>query len=121
MNETLLDRIIDTKLEKLKEEKYKLRIFQVELLLRIEAEFGVEETLQDIRSIAGVTVVAAMDSIYRKDGSSYLSHIKIKFHPRLDSVTPKTFLKDNLLPVIRGTEIPGTKVVRVVSQPIQIS
>lgn len=121
MSETLLDKLIDAKLEKLKEEKYKLRIFQVELLLRIDSDNGVEETLQDIRSIAGVTVVSAMDSIYRKDGATYLSHVKIKFHPRLDSTTPKTFLKDILLPTIRGVEIPGTKLVRVVSQPIQIS
>ena len=121
MNETLLDRIIDTKLEKLKEEKYKLRIFQVELLLRIETDYGVEETLQDIRSIAGVTVVSAMNSIYGNEGASYLSRVKIKFHPRLDSTTPETFMKDTLLPAIRGTHIPGTKVIPTSSQPIQIS
>jgi hypothetical protein len=121
VNETLLDRLIDTKLEKLKEEKYKLRIFQVELLLRIDSDNGVEETLQDIRSISGVTVVSAMDSSYQRSETSYLSHIKVKFHPRLDSTTAETFLEDNLLPTIRGREIPGTKVVRVISQPIQIS
>jgi hypothetical protein len=116
-----LDKIIDEKLEILREEKYKLRTFQCELLLRIDAEVGVEETLQDIRSISGVTVVTAMDSIFRKDQGSYLSHVKIKFHPRSESVTAKTFMKDHLLPTIRGTEIPGTKVIRVVKQPVRIA
>ena len=76
-----LDIIIDEKLELLYEEKYKLRTFECELLLRIDSEFGVEETLQDIRSISGVTVVTAMDSLFRRDSASYMSHIKIKFHP----------------------------------------
>ena len=121
MKTDALDKIIEEKLEALREEKYKLRTFQCELLLRIDAEMGVEETLQDIRSISGVTVVTAMDSVFRKDRDSYMSHVKVKFHPRSDSVTPKTFMKDHLLPAIRGTEIPGTKVIRVVSAPEQIS
>ena len=121
MNENLIDSLIDQKLEQLHEEKYKLRIFEMELLIRIESEYGVEETLQDIRSIGGVTVVTALDSLFRKDSGSYLSHIKIKFHPRADSITAKTFMKDHLLPVIRGTEIPGCKVIRVIKAPEQIS
>lgn len=121
MKESLIDQIIEEKLEQLREEKYKLRTFQVEILIRIESEYGVEETLQDIRSVAGVTVVTALDSLYRRDSKSYMSHIKIKFHPRSDSVTAKTFLKDHLVPTIRGNEIPGCKVVRIVKQPEQIS
>lgn len=121
MNEKLIDDIIEQKLFELQEEKYKLRIFETELLVRIEAEYGVEETLQDIRSISGVTVVTALDSIFRKDAKSYLSHIKIKFHPRIDSVTGKKFAKDHLLPSIRSDEIPGCKVVRTVKQPVQVS
>ena len=72
MTVDIIDALIDEKLELLYEEKYKLRIFECELLLRIEAEMGVEETLQDIRSISGVTVVTAMDSLYRRDSSSYI-------------------------------------------------
>jgi len=115
-----IDNIIEEKLEQLREEKYKLRVFQVELLVRIDASFGVEETLQDIRSIAGVTVVTAMDSQYRRDSQTYLSHAKIKYHPRLDSVTAKTYLNDLLLPALRSQEIPGCKVIRIVKQPEQI-
>jgi len=117
---TELDQIIEEKLEKLHEEKYKLRTFQVELLLKIQAEYGVEETLQDIRSIGGVTVVTALDSSYREVSTSYSSRVKIKFHPHSDSVTPKTFVKDHLLPIIRGSEIPGCKVIRVVRHPSRV-
>jgi hypothetical protein len=121
VSETLLDKIIDEKLQQLKEEKYKLRVFETEILLRIDSDYGVEETLQDIRSISGVTVVTALDSLFRKDSGSYLSHVKIKYHPRSDSVTGKTFMKDHLLPAIRSNEIPGCKVIRIVKQPEQIS
>tara|TARA_Y100000004_G_C8807330_1_gene366060 strand:- start:330 stop:698 length:369 start_codon:yes stop_codon:yes gene_type:complete len=118
--EEAVDRAISEGLNTLHEEKYKLRTFEMELLIRIDAEFGVEETLQDIRSISGVTVVTAMDSLFRKNSGSYLSHIKIKFHPKSESVTPKTFVQKHLLPLIRGQEIPGTKVVRIVSQARRI-
>ena len=121
METELIDRAIEEALDTLKENRYKLRTFQIELLLRIDSEFGVEETLQDIRSISGVTVVTALDSLFRKDSSSYISHIKIKYHPKSDSVTPKTFMKDHLLPTIRSSEIPGSKVIRVVKSPVQIS
>ena len=120
MTFTEIDQIIEDKLELLQEEKYKLRIFQVELLLTIEAESGVEETLQDIRSIGGVTVVTALDSKFRKHLSSYLSRIRIKFHPQKDSTTPTTFIENHLLPIIRSDEIPGTTVIRSVTRPEQI-
>ena len=120
MSSTTIDQIIEEKLELLFEEKYKLRIFQAEILLRIDSSFGVEETLQDIRSIDGVTVVTALDSLYHQTTSSYLSRIKVKFHPRQDTTTPKTFLKDHLLPSIRSDEIPGCKVIRVAKQPERI-
>ena len=120
MSFTEIDQIIEQKLEKLHEEKYKLRTFQVELLLKIQSESGVEETLQDIRPIGGVTVVTALDSLFRKGLGSYLSKVKIKFHPQKDSTRAITFVKDHLLPVIRSSEIPGCTVVRVVSSPTQI-
>ena len=121
MDNNLIDDIIDQNLRQLREEKYKLRTFQTEILIRIDSEYGVEETLQDIRSISGVTVVTAMDSLFRKDSASYLSHIKIKFHPRSDSVTGQKFMKDHLLPTIRGNDIPGCKVIRVISKAEQIN
>jgi len=121
MNNYKIDQAISEALKKLHEEKYKLRIFELELMIRVDANFGVEETLQDIRSIGGVTVVTALDSLFRKDSKSYMSHIKIKFHPRSDNITPKTYMMDHLLPVIRGNEIPGCKIIRVVKPPQQIN
>jgi len=118
---TEIDKVIEENLDLLREEKYKLRTFQVEILLRIQSDFGVEETLQDIRSIGGVTVVTALDSLFRKNMSSYLSRIKIKFHPQKDSTRAITFVKDHLLPVIRGAEIPGCTVVRIMKSPVQIA
>ena len=120
-----IDDIIEEKIFLLQEEKYKLRTFESELLVRIEAQFGVEETLQDIRSIGGVTVVTALDSNFRQsdvagDGT-YLSHIKVKFHPKKDSTTAKTYIKDILLPSIRSSEIPGCKVIRIVGNPRKVS
>jgi hypothetical protein len=120
MTFTEIDQIIEDKLELLQEEKYKLRIFQVEVLLKIQSESGVEETLQDIRSIGGVTVVTALDSLYRKNLSSYLSRIRIKFHPQSDLTRPNTFIKDHLLPIIRSGEIPGCTVIRVMTRPEQV-
>ena len=120
MTFTEIDQAIEEGLESLREERYKLRTFQVELLLKIQSESGVEETLQDIRSIGGVTVVTALDSLFRKGLGSYLSKVKIKFHPQKDSTRAITFVKDHLLPVIRSSEIPGCTVIRVTSSPTQI-
>ena len=121
MTFTEVDQVIEEGLEKLREEKYKLRTFQVELLLKIQSENGVEETLQDIRSIGGVTVVTALDSLFRKNLGSYLSKIRIKFHPQKDTTRPLTFVKDHLLPVIRSSEIPGCTVVRTLGYPERIA
>jgi hypothetical protein len=121
MSLTEIDKVIEEKLELLHEEKYKLRTFQVEILLKIQSDFGVEETLQDIRSIGGVTVVTALDSYFRKNTGSYLSKIRIKFHPQKDSTRPLTFVKDHLLPVIRSAEIPGCTVVRIIKSAVQIA
>ena len=120
MTSDKIDRVIDEQLDILKEEKYKLRTFQIQLLLKIAAIRGVEETLQDIRSIGGVTVVTALDSTYRDSSSAYFSHIRVKFHPQKDTTPPRTFIKDHLLPVIRSSEIPDTTVVRIIGVPEQV-
>ena len=114
------DYIIENKLRVLQEEKYKLRIFAIEMHIKIDPDYGIEESLQGIRSITGVTVVTAMDSVYRGASSSYLSHIKIKFHPRKDSTPEMKYLKRILLPHINSLDIPGVKVVRIVGKPEQI-
>jgi hypothetical protein len=122
MHGTELDETIEDNLSLLREKKYKLRIFTIELFVRIDPEYGVEETLQGIRSIGGVTVVTAMDSSYRSAGnsSSYISHIKVKFHPKKDATNPIRYVRHKLLPEINGENIPGVKVTRLIGQPEQI-
>ena len=117
---TYLDNMIDYHLDILKEEKYRLRHFKVELIISIESQYGIEETLADIRSISGVTIVTALESQYNQPQSKYTSRVRIKFHPRNESVSAKYFIRKVLLPTIRSREIPGCAVVRVASRPAQI-
>ena len=118
--ETYLDNVIDYELDVLKEARYHLRHFKVELILSIESQYGIEETLADIRSIPGVTIVTALESQYNEFQKKYTSRIRIKFHPNKDSMGPKHFIHRVLLPVIRSREIPGTTVIRLASRPQQI-
>jgi competence CoiA-like predicted nuclease len=108
-----IDDAIEEGLQALREDKYRLRMYEVEVTVDISSDYGVEETLQDIRSLTGVTVVTAIDSLFRSNKTSYVSQIKIKFHPQLDSTTPERYLTDLLLPSIRNEKIvPGTKIIR---------
>jgi len=123
MNRDKLDEIIAGELAFLREEKeqrYKLRTFSIEMDVLIEAKYGVEESLQAIRSISGVTVVTAIDSTYRSPKSSYISRIKIKFHPERDTIHPSKYVERILVPQINGKRTPGVKLIRVVGQPEQI-
>ncbi len=109
-----IDDTIEEALQVLKEEKYKLRMYQAEFILQISSDYGVEQTLQDIRSLSGVTVVTAINSAYRENKMSYTSELRIKFHPQSESMTAGKYLSDILLPALRNEKIiPGTKVVRV--------
>lgn len=112
-----MDDIIDYHLDLLKENKYHLRQFKVELILSIESSYGIEETLADIRSIPGVTIVTAMESLYNEFQKKYVSRIRIKFHPNKDSMGAKYYIHKVMLPIIRSREIPGCTVVRLASRP----
>ena len=115
-----LDNIIDFHLDLLKEEKYKLRIFKIEVILQIESQYGIEETLADIRSIPGVTIVTALQSQYNEFQKKYTSRIRIKFHPNKDSMGAKYYIHKVMLPIIRSQEIPGCTVMRLASRPEQL-
>jgi len=117
---TYLDNRIDYELDMLKEARYHLRHFKVELILSIESQYGIEETLADIRSIPGVTIVTAIESVYNTFQRKYTSRIRIKFHPNKDSMGAKYYIHKVLLPVIRSREIPGCTVMRLASRPEQI-
>ena len=120
MMENYLDNVIDYHLDTLREAKYHLRHFKVELILSIESLYGIEETLADIRSIPGVTIVTALESQYNQFQKKYTSSIRIKFHPNKDSMGAKYYIHKVLLPVIRSREIPGCTVIRLASRPEQI-
>ena len=109
----LIDNTIEESLLALREEKYRLRMYQVKLTLQISSDYGVEETLQDIRSLPGVTIVTALNSLYRQGIGTYTSLVKVKFHPQLDSMSAQKYLTDILLPAIKSDKIiPGTKLIR---------
>jgi hypothetical protein len=112
MGKNQLDMIIDEKLYTLREEKYKLRTFQVSLLIRIDADFGIEETSQDIRSLPGVTVVTALSSQFLETQREYNSVIRVKFHPQKDSVSGVHYVEKKLIPAINSSKIPGVRVIR---------
>lgn len=115
-----IDNALEEAIEKLHEEKYKLRVYETTLVLKIDSEYGVEETLQDVRSIDGVTVVTAIDSVFRDASDAYHSLVKIKFHPPQDTMTPESYMKKILTPTIRSAQIPGTSIVKLVKKPEQI-
>ena len=120
MMETYLDRVIDHHLDSLKEEKYKLTQYKVELIVSIDSQYGIEETLADIRSIPGVTIVTALESSYNETQKKYASLIRVKFHPRLETMGAKYYIRKVLLPTIRSREIPGATVIRLASRPEQL-
>ena len=115
-----IDNALEEAIEKLHEEKYKLRVYETTMVLKIDSEYGVEETLRDVRSINGVTIVTALDSVFKDVSDAYHSLVRIKFHPPQDTMTPATYMKKILLPTIRSAQIPGTSIVKLVKKPEQI-
>lgn len=89
---------------------YKLRTFEVKMDLVIDPFYGVENTLSDIRSLLGVTIVAPIETVERavRDKTS----VVIKFHPQKDSDTPSTYV-NNLRRTINSGAVPGTIVDQV--------
>jgi len=116
-----LDQIIDTEIELLKEEKYKIRLFQIEMVLNIDADYGVEEVSQHLRAIPGVTVITILGSTYNKNNKTYRSHLRCKFHPRKEATGASSYVKKVFLPAVRGGKVPGTKIIRIVNKPERIS
>ena len=117
----MIDNIIDCELNLLKEDKYKIRLFQIEIILNIDAEHGVEETMQALRAIPGVTVVTVLGSHFKKHTKSYNSRCRFKFHPKSASTPPIKYVRRILLPYIRSNDVPGTKIIRIASKPERIS
>ena len=74
--------------------------------------YGIDSILNRIRSIEGVTIVAndRTDSYLGKN----IILARIKFHPVSDSMRPRTYVSQVLIPDINSSNIvPGVKVLEV--------
>ena len=98
------------------EDKEKLRVFEVELFLKIRG--GLDQTLADIRSIDGVTIVSSSDTT--RSGGAYITRAKIKFHPQSESMTGQTYIKQILIPTINSRAIPNCVVQRYISKSLRL-
>jgi hypothetical protein len=94
---------------------FETRLFQVNLRLQLDPEAGggVEQKLNRIRAIQGVTVVG------HEEGEKVLGRrvieAKVKFHPESDALRPGTFITQVLVPEINSSKhVPGVKVLDVI-------
>lgn len=95
----------------------KLRVFEVELFLRIRG--GVDDTLTDIRSINGVTIVSNLETRGSLATGGYNTKTRIKFHPQQEAMTGQSYVKQILIPTINSRAIPNCVVQRYVSKSLR--
>jgi hypothetical protein len=94
---------------------FETRLFQVNLKLQLDPEAGggVEQKLNRIRAIQGVTVVGHEEG--EKLMGRRVIEAKVKFHPESDALRPGTFITQVLVPEINSSKhVPGVKVIDVV-------
>jgi len=99
------------------EEEEKLRVFEVQLTVKIHRVAGIDDTLTDIRSIPGVTIVSSVASQRSKGG--FVSTIRVKFHPSKEAMTAQTYVKQILIPAINSREIPGCIVMKYIPRSLE--
>jgi hypothetical protein len=74
---------------------------------------GIEQKLNRIRSIQGVTVVGHEEG--QKVGAMRVIEARIKFHPASDSLRPFSYVNQVLVPEINSSKVvPGVKVIDIV-------
>ena len=96
------------------EKKHETRLYQINLILNInkDASGGIEESLNRIRSIDGITVISYPD--YEKHDKKDTLEIKTKFHLRSDSIRPITYINRILVPSINSSKyVPGVTVHKI--------
>ena len=100
----------------LKEEVgFETRLYQISLTLLIDktAGGGIEQKLNRIRSIQGVTVVGHEEG--EKVGGKSAIVARIKFHPESDSLRPYSYINQILVPDINSSKtVPGVRVIEVI-------
>jgi hypothetical protein len=95
----------------------KTRLFRIEVKIRINDAVGggIEQKLNRIRAIEGVTVVG--HEMLPGTGAEVMS-AKIKFHPPSNSTRPMTYVREKLVPEINSElpkHVPGAKVIEIVA------
>ena len=95
----------------------KTRLFRIEVKIRLNDTVGggIEQKLNRIRAIEGVTVVG--HEMLPGTGAEVMS-AKIKFHPPSNSTRPMTYVREKLIPEINSElprHVPGAKVIEVVA------
>jgi len=99
----------------IKEAEFETRLFQVTLKIQVDRDAGggIEQKLNRIRAIEGVTVVGHED-VDPLMGKSVIE-ARIKFHPDSDALRPATYVNQILVPEINSSKlVPGVKVIDVV-------
>ena len=94
---------------------FETRLFQVNLKIQVDPDMGggIEQKLNRIRAIEGVTVVSH-DEPQRQMGRQVIE-ARIKFHPESDALRPGTYVNQVLVPEINSSKlVPGVKVIDIV-------
>jgi hypothetical protein len=97
------------------EAEFETRMFQVTLKIQVDRDKGggIEQKLNRIRAIEGVTVVGHED-VDPLLGKSVIE-ARIKFHPDTDAMRAGTYITQILVPEINSSKlVPGVKVIDVV-------
>ena len=109
-------KVIQKHLLREQEEKFQTRMFQVSLRLQFTKGTGggIEQKLNRIRAIDGVTVVGHAEG--ERMGDRNVIEAKVKFHPESDSLRPASYVRQVLVPDINSSRIvPGVKVIEIIS------
>jgi translation elongation factor EF-1beta len=94
---------------------FETRLFQVNLKIQVDPSVGggIEQKLNRIRAIEGVTVVGHDD--LSAGGQRQVIEARVKFHPDSDALRPMTYVSQTLVPEINSSKlVPGVKVIDIV-------
>ena len=99
----------------MEEVEFETRLFQVTLKIQVDRDVGggIEQKLNRIRAIEGVTVVGHED-VDPMLGMSVIE-ARSKFHPDTDAIRPGTYITQTLVPEINSSKlVHGVKVIDIV-------
>ena len=94
---------------------FETRLFQINLKIQVDRDAGggIEQKLNRIRAIEGVTVVGH-DELKSQLGRQVIE-ARVKFHPESDALRPGTYINQILVPEINSSKlVPGVKVIEIV-------